>query len=186
MALQDQNLVLGTNQTVTASAPTTFTYDMLTHALYNSTSGTYTVPPNAIIGAPNNPTTYYWGEDLGLGRGMGTPALEFFSGSGTPITATSLQIAMQGAPDNGGGTIAGLTFTVYIETGVIPLASILSSIRLAAFDLPRRQVELALPRFIQGYFTVGGSNFAGLTITSYINLGGTSAQASLGQYPSNY
>jgi len=93
---------------------------------------------------------------------------------------------MQGAPDNGGGTISGLSFTTYIETAAIPLASILSSIRLAAFDLPRRQVELALPRFIQGYFTVGGSNFAGLTITSYINLGGTSAQASLGQYPSNY
>ena len=109
-----------------------------------------------------------------------------FSGSGTPAVATSLQIALQGAPDNGGGTIGGLTYVTYIETDAIPLASILASMRLAAFDFPRRRVGQALPRFIQLDYIVGGSNFTGLTVTSYINLGGTSAQTSLGQYPSNY
>jgi hypothetical protein len=181
MALEDQNLVLGSAQAVTASAPTTNTYDILQGLPLNSSSGTYTVPPSYIIG---NAT--YFGEDLGHGRGVGTPAFEFFSGTGTPGGATSLQIAVQGAPDNGGGTISGLTFTAYIETGAILLASILASIRLASMDWPRRQVNLGLPRFVQGYFNVVGSNFSGLTISSYINLGGSSSQNTLGLYPSNY
>lgn len=181
MALQDQNLVFSSAQAITATAASTNTYDILKGNMITTSGGTYTVPPNDIIG---NAT--FFGEDLGLGRGMGTPTIEVFSGSGTPITATSLQIALEGAPDTAAGTIAGLTFTVYIETGAIPLASILASIRLAQFDLPRRQVGLGLPRFLQLDYIVGGANFGGLTVTSYINLGGTSAQASLGQYPSNY
>ncbi len=181
MALQDQNLVLSNAQTITASAVSTYTYDILNSALIATSGGTYTVPPNSTIG---NAT--YFGEDLGLGRGKGTPQVEVFSGTGTPAVATSLQIALQGAPDNGGGTIGGLTYVTYIETDAIPLASILASMRLAAFDFPRRRVGQALPRFIQLDYIVGGSNFTGLTVTSYINLGGTSAQTSLGQYPSNY
>lgn len=182
MALQDQNLILSSAQTITATAASTYVYDLETGAQLTTT---FTKSPNAIIG---NAT--YFGEDLGLGRGVGTPAIEVFSGSGTPITATSLQVAAQGAPMNdtafASGNISDLTFTVYQETGAIPLASILASIRLCAFDLPRRQVGSALPRFINLEYTVGGSNFSGLTVTAYINLGGTSAQATLGQYPANY
>ena len=181
MALMDQNLVLSSAQAVTATAVSTNTYDMLQGALLASSGGTYTVPPPYIIG---NAT--YFGEDLGLGRGVGTPQIEVFSGSGTPAVATSLQIAAQGAPDNGGGTISGLTFTIYQQTGAIPLASILASTRLARFDLPNRQVGLALPRFLQLDYIVAGSNFTGLTLTSYINLGGTTAQPTMGLYPSNY
>jgi hypothetical protein len=180
MALMDQNLVLSSGQAITTTALSTFTYDILNSALLNSAAGTYTVPPNSIIG---NAT--FFGEDLGLGRGMGTPAIEVFSGAGTPAAATSLQIALQGAPDNGGGTIAGLTFTPYIETGAKPLASILSSSRLTAFDFPRRQEGSGMPRFINLNYIVVGA-FTGLTVTSYINLGGTSAQSTLGQYASNY
>jgi hypothetical protein len=181
MALQDQNLVLSSAQAVTASAVSTNCYDILNGVLIATSGGTYTVPPNSIIG---NAT--YFGEDLGLGRGVGTPTIEVFSGTGTPAVATSLQVALQGAPDNGGGTISGLTFVTYIETGAIPLANILASIRVCAFDLPRRQSGNALPRFLQLDYIVAGSNFTGLTVTGYINLGGTSAQTSLGQYAANY
>lgn len=180
MALQDQNLVLSSAQAITASAASTNTYDALLGTTVTTTYVAYTAAP-AIWG---NAT--YFGEDLGLGRGVGTPSVEVFSGTGTPATATSLQIGLQGAPDAGGTTVSGLTFTIYAETGAIPLASILASIRLAQFALPRRQAGLALPRFYQVYYTVGGSNFTGLTVTAYINLGGTSAQSSLGQYPANY
>lgn len=179
--LNDQNLVFSSGQAVTVTTASTSTYDILTSALLSSTGGTYTVPPNAIIG---NAT--FFGEDLGLGRGKGTPSVEVFTGSGTPGTATSLQVSLQGAPDNGGGTIAGLAFVPYIQTRAIPLASILSSSRLAQFDFPRREVGQALPRFINLLYTVAGANFTGLSLTSYINLGTSSAQASLGQYPSNY
>lgn len=180
MALNDQNLVLSSAQAVTASATSTNIYDI---ALGLTVTTTY-VAATALALIWGNST--YFGEDLGLGRGVGTPAIECFSGSGTPAVATSLQIAAQGAPDAGGTATSGLTFVTYQETGAIPLASILASIRLCAFDLPRRQVSLALPRFLQLDYIVAGSNFTGLTITSYINLGGTSAQSSLGQYPANY
>jgi len=179
MALQDQNLVLSSAQAITATAQSTNAYDLLNGGTLAVASGAYT--SNSIIG---NATTF--GEDLGLGRGVGTPAIEVFSGSGTPAAATSLQIAAQGAPDAGTGNTSGVTYVTYIETGAIPVASILASSRLAAFDLPRRQVGAALPRFIALDYIVVGSNFTGLTVTAYINLGGTSAQATLGQYASNY
>ena len=181
--LTDQNLVFSDGQAITATAASTNTYDielgtMITTAL--------TAVPAAIIG---NAT--YFGEDLGLGRGVGTPTAVVFTGSGTPITATSLQIAFQGAPLNataaGNGLVSSLVFTVYIETDAIPLASILASIRLAEFDLPRRSPPgVAMPRFLNFNYTVGGSNFAGLTLKTYIALGDTSAQNTLGQYASNY
>ena len=177
--LADQNLVLSSAQAITATAQSTNAYDILNGGTLAVASGAYT--STAIIG---NASTF--AEDLGLGRGKGTPAIEVFSGTGTPITATSLQIAAQGAPDAGTGNTSGVTYTTYIETGAIPIASILASTRLAAFDFPRRQVGAALPRFIALDYIVGGSNFAGLTVTSYINLGGSSAQTALGQYASNY
>lgn len=179
MALQDQNLVLSSAQAITGSAQSTNAYDLLNGNTLAVASGAYTT--NSIIG---NATEF--GEDLGLGRGVGTPAIEVFSGSGTPAVATSLQIAAQGAPDAGTGNTSGVTYTTYIETGAIPLASILASVRLAAFDFPRRQVGATMPRFIALDYIVAGSNFTGLTVTAYINLGGTSAQSTLGQYPSNY
>ena len=187
MALNDQNLVLSDGQDIhTAFSATplasTYTYDILTSTRITTSGGTYTVPPNSIIG---NAT--YFGEDLGLGRGKGTPSVEVFSGATvTKGSATALQIALAGAPDNGGGTLGGLTFTAYIETGAIPVASILASIRLAAFDFPRRQVGLGLPRFIQVQYLASTADFTTLTASAYINHGGTSAQTSLGQYPSNY
>jgi len=179
MALQDQNLVLSSAQAITASAQSTNAYDMLNGGTVAVASGAYTT--NSIIG-----NAAEFGQDLGLGRGVGTPTIEVFSGSGTPGAATSLQIAAQGAPDAGTGNTSGVTYVTYIETDAIALASILSSIRLAAFDLPRRQIGNAMPRFIALDYIVVGPNFTGLTVTAYINLGGTSAQSTLGQYPSNY
>jgi hypothetical protein len=179
MALQDQNLVLSSAQQITATAQSTNAYDLLNSNLVAVASGAYTT--NSIIGNASS-----FGEDLGLGRGVGTPSFEIFSGPGTPAAATSLQIAAQGAPDAGTGNTSGLTYTTYIETAAIPLASILASNRLAAFDFPRRQVGQPLPRFIALNYIVVGAAFTGLTVTSYINLGGTSAQTTLGQYPANF
>lgn len=179
MALQDQNLVLSSAQAITATARSTLAYDLLNGNTLASASGAYTT--NAVIG---NATVF--GEDLGFGRGVGTPQIEVFSGSGTPAAATSLAISFEGAPDAGTGNTSGVTYTPYISTGAIPLASILASNRLAVFDWPSRQIKKAMPRFVSLNYTVAGSNFTGLTVTSYINLGGTTAQDTLGQYASNY
>ena len=179
MALMDQNMVLSSAQAITATAQSTNAYDIANGGTLAVASGAYT--SNYIQG---NATVF--GEDLGLGRGVGTPAIEVFSGSGTPAGATSLDIQLQGAVDPGTGNTSGCTYVAYLGTEPIPLASILASNRLAAFDFPRRRVGAALPRFIALNYVVAGSNFTGLTVTSYINLGGTSAQTTLGQYPSNY
>lgn len=179
--LNDQNLVLSSAQAINGTTPSTFCIDLLNGAPISTSGGTYTVPPNAIIGNAS-----FFGEDLGHGRGMGTPSIVGFTGPTTPGVGTSLQIKFQGAPDNGGGTIAGLSFVDYDLTPVIPLASILASIRLFEFAFPRRPQGAGLPRFVQLDYVVVGANFTGLTLTSYINLGDTSAQTTLGQYPSNY
>jgi len=180
MALMDQNLLLSSAQAITATAQSTNAYDILNGGTVAVASGAYVT--NSIIG-----NAAEFGEDLGLGRGVGTPAIEVFTGTGTPAAATSLQVALQGAPDAGTGNTSGVTYVTYIETGAIPLASILSSIRLCAFDLARRVVDkTAMPRFYALDYIVVGSNFTGLTVTSYINLGGTSAQSTLGNYASNY
>lgn len=180
--LNDQNMVLSSAQAITATAASTNTYDI---EIGNTVTTTFTPSPNAIIG---NAT--YFGEDLGLGRGVGTPTIQVFSGAGTPAAATSLQIALQGAPMNNtafaSGNVSDLVFVTYIETRGIPLASILSSIRLAEFDLPRREIGQALPRFYNLNYIVAGPNFTGLTVNAYINLGNTSAQTTLGQYAANF
>ena len=173
MALQDQNLVLSSAQPITATARSTLAYDLLN--AYTSGAG------GSIIG-----NAAVFGEDLGFGRGLGTPQVEVFSGAGTPAAATSLQISFEGAPDANTNNTSGVTYVPYIQTGAIPLASILASNRLAVFDWPSRQIKKALPRFVSLNYIVAGSNFTGLTVTSYINLGGTTAQDTLGQYASNY
>jgi len=180
MALLDQNLAFQSiPQAVTATGRSTLAYDILTGNSIASTGAAYTT--NAIIG---NATVF--GEDLGFGRGLGTPSVEVFSGAGAPAAATSLQISFDGAPDAGTGFTTGLVWVPYIQTGAIPLASILASNRLAVFDWPSRQIKKAMPRFVSLNYTVAGANFTGLTVTSYINLGGTTAQDTLGQYASNY
>ena len=179
--LMDQNLNLSNAQAITATAQSTYTIDLLQGIALLTSGGTYTVPPNAIVG---NAT--YFGEDLGIGNTRGRPVFVVTSGSGTPAVATSLQIAVQGAPDNGGGTISGLSFTPYIETGAIPLASILTSSRLATIAFPKRQVGAGLPRFVNLNYIVAGSNFTGLSVTADITLGPDDGEGTLGQYPSNY
>jgi len=81
MALQDQNLVLSSAQAITATAQSTNAYDILNGGTLAVASGAYTT--NSIIG---NATVF--GEDLGLGRGVGTPAMaESRTSDGTTMIA---------------------------------------------------------------------------------------------------
>jgi len=182
--LNDQNLVFSSAQNVTVTAASTNTYDILNGAAIATSGGTYTVPPNSIIGNAS-----FFGEDLGGGRGVGTPTVVVINVSTTaPTGGTSLQVQLQGAPDTlaAAGNISGLVFTPYIMSQVIPIASILAPRRLCSFDFPNRSPDNAgLPRFIQLNYVCGGT-FANLSLNAYINLGDTQAQSTLGQYPANY
>jgi hypothetical protein len=178
----DANLRFSNAQAVTATAVSTFTYDLFTGNLITTSGGTYTVPPVGIIGNAS-----FFGEDFGIGRGKGTPRFVVTTGSGTPAAATSLQIVVQGAPDVGSaGTIAALTFIPYIQTRAIPLASITASSRIASIDWPKREVAQPMPRFIQLNYIVAGSNFTGLTLYADVTLGPDDSADTLGKYPSNY
>lgn len=179
--LMDANLQFSSGQAITGTADSTYTLDLLTGQKITTSGGTYAVPPSSIIG--NNS---YFGEDLGLGRGKGTPRIVVTTGAGTPGAGTSLQVAFQGAADNGGGTIGGLTFVTYELSQAVPLASLLANTRIVDMAWPKRAAGAALPRFVKLNYAVVGSNFTGLSVSADVTLGPDSAVGSLNQYPSNF
>lgn len=90
--------------------------------------------------------------DLGIGD---DPALKILVQVGTTFTAgTSLQVALQGAPDDGTG-VPG-TWTTYASGAVVAEAALLAGRRLLQIDLPRPPSGAAIPRFLRlSYITVG-------------------------------
>lgn len=197
MALYDQNLTFfksNPGQAVTGTAFSELTYDILKGLALDSVTGVYEVPPHDIIGRirpDTTPPTQFWGEDLGTGRGMGDPSVNVYADSRTtPAGLTSLQVSLQGASDNGGGTVAGLTWENYIISSVITLAQLQQNFAnglymICDFDLPRRPIGDPLPRFLRLNYTVIGTA-TGLNLKGYIGTGDTSAQDTLIRYPANY
>ena len=181
--LMDNQLQFSNAQAITATAASTYTIDLLTGDKLTTASD------NFVTGAGSNVigNSTVFGEDLGIGRGKGTPRIVVTSGAGTPAAADSLVIAFRGAADPGAsGAVSGLTMIPYIQTRAIPLASILASTRLASFDWPKREIQAALPRFVNLGYTVAGSNFTGLTVYADVTLGPDDGNGTLGQYSSNY
>ena len=179
--LMDLNTQFSNAQAITTSAVSTFTYDILQGLALTTSGGVYTVPPPYnIVG-----NSTYFGEDLGIGSGVGEPTFVVSSGATTPSGGTSLQIGIQSAPDNGGGTLAGLTFVPYIQTRAIPAAAILASSRIASIRFPKREVGQGLYRFVQLAYTVVGT-WSGLTLSAQITTGPDDAIGTLPQYPANF
>lgn len=181
--LMDANLQFSNAQAITATAISTYAIDLLTGAKLTNASDNFTTGAGSnVIGNAS-----VFGEDLGLGRGLGEPKIVVSSGAGTPAAATSLVIAVQGAVDPGSsGAVSGLSWVPYIQTRAIPLASILASSRLASIAWPKREIQQSLGRFISLNYTVAGSNFTGLTVYADVTLGPDDAVNTLGQYPSNF
>jgi len=181
MGMLDQQLQFSNAQAITASAASTNMYDQLTGELDTTT---FTKSPNDIWG---NAT--YFGEDLGLGKGPGTPRVVVNVGT-VFATLTSLQVQFRGAPNNATAQASGnrsdLTFAIYIETDTIALALLTANTRIASFDWPMRKTGQALPRFIDLNYAVGGSNATTGTISSDVTLGDDDAQTTLLQLSSNY
>lgn len=182
MGMLDARLQFSSGQTITASAQSTNFYDQLTG---ESLTTAYTPTPSAII--PVNET--YFGEDLGIGKGPGTPRVIVNVGT-VFATLTSLQIQFQGAPENSTSHASGLrsdlTFVTYIQTDTIALALLTANTRIASFDWPMRKTGQALPRFVQLNYPVAGSNATTGTITADVTLGDDDATNTLQQYGSNY
>lgn len=182
MGMLDATLNFSLAQAITASAASTNFYDQL-----NGSSGTTTFTPSP----PNifSVTQTFFGEDLGIGKGLGTPRVVVNTGTAF-ATLTSLQIQFQGAPENStahaSGNRSDLTFVTYIQTDTIAVALLTANTRIAAFDWPMRKTGQALPRFVQLNYVVGGSNATTGTITSDVTIGDDDAQTTMAQYGRNY
>jgi hypothetical protein len=90
--------------------------------------------------------------DLGIGD---DPSLKLMVLVTVGFTAgTSLQVNLQGAPDNGSG--APGAFTIMESGPVVAVANLIAGVRLMDLDYPRPAPGQAVPRFLQlGYISVG-------------------------------
>ncbi len=183
MGMLDASLQFSNAQAITATAASTNFYDQLTGQLLTTT---YTPTPTGVIWPV---TETYFGEDLGLGKGLGTPRVMVATGT-VFATLTSMQVQFRGAPENvtshASGLRSDLTFAIYIETDAIPLAALTANTLIASFTWPTRQVGKALPRFIDLNYVVAGSNATTGTLNADVTLGDDDAAGTLQQYGRNY
>lgn len=140
---------------------------MLTGSVYDNPTPNFKIPPNQSV----------WGEDLGIGPVRLN--MTMFVSSTLPFVGAgaTLNIAYQGAVDNLGGTIAGLSFVTFGETGpTLTAANLLASALIPLPDFSRRAAAAAgvggaMPRFIRllyqitGTFTQGSVAFAGMSMS---------------------
>lgn len=123
--------------------------------------------------------------DLGVGD---DPALKMLVQClNTFAGGTSLQIALQGATDNGSGAPAA--FSTYWLSPVYALATLVQGARLYDMDLPRPPAGVAMPRFLQLSYTIvgtfsGPSKLFGAIVLDRIDQAyNATSNATLGGYP---
>jgi hypothetical protein len=96
--------------------------------------------------------------DIGIGD---DPAMKLLVQVTTAFTGlTSLQVALQGAPDNGAG-LPG-TFVNWWLSPVYALATLTAGARLYDMDMPRPPDGVVEPRFLQLAYTIAGSGTGGV------------------------
>lgn len=125
-----------------------------------------------LVPAPSS--TVKPGRDIGGGSAAGpTPMLMVlvtttFTASG----AATLNVAFQGAPDDGTGNPGA--YATYAESGVIALASLVAGNMVLNIDVPRLlpapNTPALLPRFVRLNYTVATGPFTAGKLTSYVVL----------------
>jgi hypothetical protein len=102
--------------------------------------------------------------DLGIGDDS---SLKILYEVTTAFTGgTSLQIVIQGAPDNGSGSPG--SYTTYASGPVIAEANLTVGARLCDIDLPRKAQGAALPRFLRAQYVTVGTHGAGAIFGSIV------------------
>lgn len=106
----------------------------------------------------------------GGARDIGTgddPALELMARITTAFAnGTSLQVQLQGAPDNGSGAPGSYT-TMWTGPAVVT-ASLLAGMELANVTVPRPAPGQALPRFLRLNYITVGTHTAGVIEASIV------------------
>lgn len=148
------------------------------------TTGTQ-VSSNALdLGIVGLPTSALGGgaRDIGIGD---DPAMKLLVLVTVAITGgTSLQVNLQGAPDNGAG--APGSYTTMLTSPVYAEATLIAGARLLDDDMPRPIAGQPLPRFLQlQYISVGTHSAGSLQATMVLDRHDLPEQANavLGGYP---
>lgn len=104
--------------------------------------------------------------DIGIGD---KPAMKLLVQVGTTFTsggAGTLAVALQGAVDNGAGAPAA--FSTWWSSPAYALATLNAGSRLYDMDMPRPPDGIAIPRYLQLLYTIGGATMTAGTVSSYI------------------
>lgn len=123
--------------------------------LDSPTTGTQAAPNVIDLGVTSGvPSSANGGGARDIGTGD-NPSLELSALVTTAFAGgTSLQLQLQGAPDNGSGAPGSYT-TMWTGPAVVE-ASLLAGVQLANITVPRPAPGQALPRFLRlNYITVG-------------------------------
>lgn len=123
------------------------------------TTGTQAASNIIDLGVSGLPTSANGGgaRDIGVGD---DPALKLSAIVVTAITGgTSLQLQLQGAPDNGSG--APGSYTTMWTSAAIAEASLVAGAQLANIDVPRVVYGQVPPRFLKLNFISVGTHSAG-------------------------
>jgi Bbp16-like protein len=112
-----------------------------------------------LVGNPQIPAFSAGGgaRDLGVGD---QPSLKVLVEVTTAGAGTSIQVNLQGAPDNGSG--APGSFTTYITGPVVTAANAVAGSRLLEIDIPRPPAGVVLPRYLQLQYVGVGNMSAGV------------------------
>lgn len=118
--------------------------------------------------------------DLGIGD---DPALKILVEVITPGAGTSIQVNLQGAPDNGSG--APGAFTTYVTGPVITAANAVAGVHLLDIDMPRPPAGVAYPRYLQLQYVAAGNMSAGV-MKAWATLDRWDQVISTAGFPSGY
>ena len=123
------------------------------------TTGTQVSSNVVDLGLAGIPTSANGGGARDIGTGD-DPSLKLFVTVTTLFAgASTLQIILQGAADDGTGNPS--TYTTMYTGPVVAAASLTAGARLADIDIPRPVPGQALPRFLRLEYVNGGTSTAG-------------------------
>lgn len=125
--------------------------------------------------------------DMGIGD---DPALKMLVQITTTFTsggAATLQIALQGAPDNGSG--APGSYATWWTSPAYALATLVAGARLYDMDMPRPPAGIAIPRFLRMNYIIGaatttaGQLISGIVLDRMDQVYSSTNNAIMGGYP---
>jgi hypothetical protein len=125
--------------------------------------------------------------DMGIGDDPALKLLVQVTATFTSGGAATLQIALQGATDNGSG--APNAYSTWWTSPTYALATLVAGARLLDMDMPRPPAGIAVPRFLRLQWIIGtttmtgGSVFGAIVIDRHDQMYQSTSNAVLGGYP---